>query len=94
MNAEQIRALYVETLARAEFAHFCKVATWEEADESDRQTWMPNAERAVDALAEAGLLPTRVEESGAIPVYSDEETIAYWLTNKRRYKTEWQEVGE
>lgn len=55
---DEIRSLYVEALARAEFAHFCKTATWEEIDESDRQTWIPNAERLVDALAEKGLMPT------------------------------------
>lgn len=37
---EEIRAQYVETVARAQFDHFCKIATWEEIGESDRQTWI------------------------------------------------------
>lgn len=58
MNLDKIRAEAIEVLARTDFARFCKTATWEEVDESDRATWISPAEALVDALAEAGLLPT------------------------------------
>ena len=81
---DEIRSLYVEALARAEFAHFCKTATWEEIDESDRQTWIPNAERLVGALSEAGLLPTTV----------DSRYIGRGMQRRWRLVTGWKEPGE
>lgn len=90
MTPDEIRALYVETLARADFAHFCKTSTWEEIDEADRQTWIPNAERAVTALAEAGLLPTRMQILAAM---EGEGSIADRTTH-RCFLTDWREVSE
>ncbi|SLG32783.1 Uncharacterised protein [Mycobacteroides abscessus subsp. abscessus] len=97
---EEIRAQYVETVARAQFDHFCKIATWEEIGESDRQTWIPNAEHAVDALAAAGLLPTRVERreledgwAGQLVSSSGEVTaVSKPCTRQQRYVTEWRVV--
>lgn len=84
MTPAEIRSLYIETLARADFAHFRKDATWDEITEVYRQTWIPNAERAVDALAEAGLLPTAIgyrsayEPDGTPLGYTERQLLTGW----------------
>lgn len=102
MTPDEIRSLYVETLARAEYAQDREygalepgASPWEQADGQVRDYYRRTCVGfLVDALAEAGLLPTQVEEIGAIPVYSDEETIAYWKPGSRRYMTDRREVTE
>jgi len=88
---DEIRSLYIETLTRAELSSVSFVDTDGERSTAIRSN-VDAAQVAVEALAGAGLLPTQVEEIGAIPVYSDEETIAYWQLGSRRFMTEWQEV--
>ncbi|MGW5387174.1 hypothetical protein [Nocardia sp. NPDC003963] len=85
MSADEIRAEAIEVIARAEFARFCKTATWDEVDESDRATWIPNAEALVDALAAAGLLPVEAVRRAAYAVLdtSDEHLVEQLVTDWR-----------
>ncbi|MBF6326478.1 hypothetical protein IU451_28680 [Nocardia cyriacigeorgica] len=88
MSVDEIRAKAIEVLARANLvAH-----TFRDADgylSTAIHTDEEAAQRAVDALAAAGLLPTIVEET----------EIGVWGTDRYdrrqvRYVTDWQEVGE
>ena len=92
MTPEEIRALYIETLARA-LEPVTELPCCDECNHDPIVHGYLNPRELVDALAEAGLLPTRMEENGALPVYrGDDETIAYWLAGRRRYLTEWQPI--
>jgi len=54
--APDIRAQAIEVLARAQYElHF---ARWDDTEEEDRQAWRRSMGHLVNALAEAGLLPT------------------------------------
>ena len=67
MTADEIRALYVETLARSQFEHRTRsympreAWVWESRHRVDQDLYRRWAEGHVDALAEAGLLPTGIE---------------------------------
>lgn len=64
MIPDEIRALYVETLARVtyedkrkQFASIEPRQPWAELSADDRRPWLDQETDYVDALAEAGLLP-------------------------------------
>lgn len=57
MTAEEIRALYTETLARSRYARGRGLDGSPWGESSWRDTYLEGASKDVDALAEAGLLP-------------------------------------
>lgn len=106
MTADEIRALYVETLARTtyeqkrwEWADIEPMREWDRLPVEGRQPWLDQEEQYVDALVEAGLLPDSVEEQLAggfrpgIHTMQDIENQTYPRTyTMRRYVTDWREV--
>lgn len=91
MTPEQIRAEYVETLARHEYQENHKgelgmFSAWGEAPEAMRGVYLRGAGRAVDALAEAGLLP--------IETMHRVDLLPGGLPRQRTYCTPWREVSE
>lgn len=88
MTPEEIRSLYMETLARAELASVSFIA-----HDGIRSTAMRTnedaAQAALDALTAAGLLPTSEEVFSCFPdePEADDEMM-------RRYVTGWREASK
>lgn len=61
MTPEEIRALYLKTLARAELASVSFLHPYDGVQSTAVRTNDDAAQAAVDALAAAGLLPTGIE---------------------------------
>lgn len=89
MNADEIRSLYVETLARARYEQFAATGDasgfpdypWIDLPDNRRSAWIETAETLVDALAEAGLLPTETRwktsgEAGDTPGWFPDRAAA------------------
>ncbi|NKY60406.1 hypothetical protein [Nocardia flavorosea] len=92
MNAEQIRAQYVEVLARAEFEenHRAEIKTqaweWGNVAEGMRAMYRRSATRAVDALAAAGLLPVEAVRRDRVDLTTGDEYLV------QQYRTDWRAV--
>jgi hypothetical protein len=90
VTADEIRALYVETLARAQRAMDLdrdwtgkERPQWDGCSERMRDEYRTYVTPMVTALAEADLLPTRQEEA-----------VGYHGEIGRCYSTAWKVVGE
>jgi hypothetical protein len=85
VTPEQIRAEYVETLARAAYLDWCRYraeeSTWEDCTGETRRLRLEHAEMLADALAAEGKLPTEVEG----------RYIGRGEQRRTRYVTEWQD---
>jgi hypothetical protein len=94
MTPDEIRSLYVETLARAqrvidlrshpELSNGTPREMWGRLDERMRDEYRAHAAHFADALAEAGLLPTAV----------DSRYIGRGMQRRWRLATGWKEPGE
>lgn len=85
MTASDIREQAIEVLARAWYEP--DYGKWEAVDETVRINWRNSMTRLVDAFAEAGLLPTEVEEHTS-RTWGQAEPVS----RRRRYVTEWRGV--
>lgn len=90
MTAEEIRALYVETLARAEYEQDAVLleplngTPWEAARDGARAEYRGIVAHLVDALEAAGLLPTEADyrwvyEPDGTPLgYRERQLLTAW----------------
>lgn len=84
---DQIRAEYIETLARSQSG---APGAWEQMSEESHESMRRRAIPYVDALADAGLLPTQMQQHG---MYHDNGRYD-WRPTERRYLTAWRGVPE
>lgn len=66
MNADEIRALYVETLARAEFRRIQKRKSWDKQPEFLKAACRRGVAHLADALSEVGALAVGVEYGNSL----------------------------
>jgi hypothetical protein len=85
MNADDIRAQYVETLARSRYARGRGIAGTPWSESTWAETYLKGAEKDVAVLAAAGLLPT-VEECEHFKT-----NVSAGVVRARRYVTDWRE---
>ena len=87
-TAAEIRDLYIDTIARGQYARYRASfeldESWEELAEPDRDVFVGNAVDTVDDLAEKGLLPIDV----------DTRYVGRSLDRRSRYVTGWTEVQQ